>query len=129
VWTEQTSMWWPADHTTAGTPGSSINFEPFVGGRVYERAADGAEHQWGEVVAWEPPRRMTYLWHIGNDRANATEVEITFASADDDRCRVDIEHRGWEKLGAGAADWRARNEGGWASLIPHFEAAASATIG
>ena len=73
VWTEHTSMWWPADHTTTGTAGSSIYFEPYVGGRVYERAANGEEHQWGEVLTWEPPRRMTYLWHIGNDRANATE--------------------------------------------------------
>src|SRR5262245_6378026 len=78
VWTERTSLWWPADHTTSGTPGSVITFEPHVGGRVVEQAASGDEYQWGEVVVWEPPRRMSYSWHIGHDRENATEVDITF---------------------------------------------------
>ena len=72
VWTKRTSLWWPADHTTSGTPGSVITFEPRVGGRVVERTASGDELQWGEVVLWEPPSRMAYLWHIGTDRENAT---------------------------------------------------------
>jgi len=27
---------------------------------------------------WEPPTRIGYLWHLRRDRADATEVEITF---------------------------------------------------
>ena len=38
--------------------------------------------------------------------------------------RVEIEHRGWERLGTGGADWRDRNRGGWATLLPHYVAAA-----
>jgi len=37
--------------------------------------------------------------------------------------RVEIEHRGWERLGPAAAQWRDRNQGGWQSLLPHFIAA------
>ena len=29
--------------------------------------------------SWEPPRRLVYVWHLRFDRADATEVEITFA--------------------------------------------------
>jgi hypothetical protein len=34
-----------------------------VGGRIYERTADGVEHEWGEVTAWQPPTRLSYLWY------------------------------------------------------------------
>jgi hypothetical protein len=37
---------------------------------------------------------------------------------------VEIEHRGWERLGVDAARWRDRNRTGWETLLPHFEAAA-----
>jgi len=40
--------------------------------------------------------------------------------------RVEIEHRGWEALGAEAESWRDRNHGGWATLLPWFVAAAEA---
>ena len=39
--------------------------------------------------------------------------------------RVEIEHRGWEALGAEAETWRDRNHGGWATLLPWFVAAAA----
>ena len=37
---------------------------------------------------------------------------------------VEIEHTGWERLGAGGTDgdmWRDRNRAGWATLLPHFQ--------
>ena len=52
-----------------------------VGGSIYERAADGTEHEWGEVTVWQPPERLAYLWYLGRDRAAATEVEIRFLAA------------------------------------------------
>jgi hypothetical protein len=39
---------------------------------------------------------------------------------------VEIEHRGWERLGADAQTWRDRNGGGWATLLPHYQAAVAA---
>jgi hypothetical protein len=94
-----------------------------VGGRIYERTTAGAEHDWGEVTIWEPPQRLGYLWHLRRDRANATEVEIRFVVLAGERTRVEIEHRGWERLGADAEQWRDRNEGGWSTLLPHYVAA------
>jgi hypothetical protein len=36
--------------------------------------------------------------------------------------RVEIEHRGWERLGAQGEEWRDRNRGGWRTLLPHYVA-------
>ena len=38
----------------------------------------------------------------------------------DGTTRVEIEHAGWERLGAEGETWRDRNHGGWATLLPHF---------
>lgn len=123
VWTEDISSWWPADHTVTGESGSRIVLEGRIGGRIFERTRSGAEHEWGEVTVWEPPARVGYLWHLHRDRSDATEVEIRFVETDLGRTRVEIEHRGWDRLGAGGPEWRARNQVGWETLLPHFEAA------
>lgn len=47
-------------------PGLVVTFESHPGGRIDERTPDGAEHDWGEVLAWEPPRRLAYLWRQRN---------------------------------------------------------------
>jgi uncharacterized protein YndB with AHSA1/START domain len=127
VWTERIDRWWPADHTVTGTDDLLVVLEPRRGGRIYERTPGGIEHEWGEVTVWEPPARLGYLWHLRRDRADATEVEIRFSAASSDRTRVDIEHRGWEALGAEGETWRDRNRGGWATLLPWFVDAAEAT--
>jgi len=126
VWTGRIGTWWPADPSVSGEPGLAVVLEPRRGGRIYERTAAGVEHDWGEVTVWDPPGRFAYLWHIGRDRAAATEVEIRFVGRGDDATLVEIEHRGWEALGDEAASWRQQNEGGWSSLLPHYVAAANA---
>jgi uncharacterized protein YndB with AHSA1/START domain len=120
TWTQQIGSWWPADHTVSQQRGLDVVVEPRIGGRIYERTRSGAEHEWGEVTAWEPPARLSYLWHLRRDRSQATEVEIRFVALDAGATRVEIEHRGWERLGDGAEEWRDRNRGGWQTLLPHF---------
>ncbi|MFL5651348.1 MAG: SRPBCC domain-containing protein, partial [Chloroflexota bacterium] len=127
TWTAGIAGWWPADHTVSGSAQATVVLEGRVGGRIYERTADGAEHEWGEVTVWEPPHRLVYLWHLRRDRADATEVEIRFLPQGATATRVEIEHRGWEVLGAAGEDWRDRNHGGWATLLPHYEAAVAAS--
>ena len=78
----------------------------------------------GEVTAWDPPHKLAYLWHIKRDRADATEVEVSFVELEGDTTRVDIVHSGWERLGGDGPSWRERNENGWATLIPHYKEAA-----
>ena len=53
----------------------------------------------GEVTLWEPPHQLGYMWHLRQDRADWTDVEITFRPIDASTTLVEIEHRGWERLG------------------------------
>jgi hypothetical protein len=116
VWTSGIGTWWPPDHTVSGGP-EHIVLTSGVGGRIYERSADGTEHEWGEVTVWQPPTRLVYLWYLGRDRADATEVEIRF-HPQGGNTRVDIEHRGWERAGE---QWRDRTRIGWQTLLPHYQ--------
>lgn len=124
IWTARIDAWWPADHTVSGRADAQVILEPRLGGRIFERLPDGVEHDWGEVTLWEPPHRLGYLWHMRRDRADATDVLITFA-ADGAGTRVRITHTGWERLGGEAEVWRDRNRMGWTTLLPHFTAAVS----
>ena len=126
TWTSRFGDWWPVTHTVTGDPAADVVLEPQQGGRILERLPDGTEVDWGEVTAWEPPHRLAYLWHIRRDRADATDVELVFTDLEPGRCRLDITHSGWERLGAEADTWRDANRGGWAGLLPHFVDAVSA---
>jgi hypothetical protein len=126
VWTARTSSWWPVTHTVTAERGLRVIFEGRPGGRIYERTPAGVEVDWGEITVWEPPRRLGYLWHIRTDRADATEVEITFSDTGDASTRIDIEHRGWERLGTRGQSWRDVNGGGWDGVLPHYRAACAA---
>lgn len=127
VWTRRIDAWWPADHTVTAAADLTVVLEGRPGGRIFERTAAGIEHDWGEVTVWEPPSRFGYLWHLRRDRGDATEVEIRFIDRGDATTRVEIDHRGWERLGAEGEHWRDRNRGGWATLLPHFVAEAVRT--
>jgi uncharacterized protein YndB with AHSA1/START domain len=122
VFTAGISTWWPRDHSVTGDEKLAVVIQSGVGGRIFERMPDGTEHEWGEVTVWEPPTRLVYLWHLARERANATEVDIRFVAHGDDATRVEIEHRGWERV-ADAEVWRDRNRIGWESLLPHYVAA------
>lgn len=123
VWVNRTGLWWPPGHTMSGGP-DAIVFEPRVGGRIYERSATGDELPWGEVLEWEPPIRLRYLWHLFFDRAEATEVEVRFTSSDEGTT-VRIEQTGWERLGAEGPPRRERNSQGWRAISLHFQEACS----
>ena len=119
VWTSGLGTWWPPDHTMTGRA-EEVVLQGGVGGRIYERTADGAEHDWGEVTVWQPPARLAYLWYLGRDRAGATEVEIRFLARGAGATRVEIEQAGWERLGDAGPARREGNRTGWGAVVPHF---------
>ena len=127
TWAVDTSLWWPPGHSVSAESGLRVTFEPHAGGRIFERTPGGIEHDWGEVVAWEPPRRLVYLWHLRFDRADATDVEVTFDDAGDGSggTRVTIVHSGWERLGGVGEERRERNQRGWAGVVERYREAAS----
>ena len=124
TWTTRLSTWWPRDHTVSGDAAAEVEIEPRPGGRILERSPDGAVHTWGTVTDWEPPRRLAYLWHLGQDPTRPTTVDVRFEDLEGERCRVVIEHGGWEHLGSDAEVRRKANRSGWEAVLPAFVAAA-----
>jgi uncharacterized protein YndB with AHSA1/START domain len=117
AWTERCATWWPKSHTISGDP-AAITFEARPGGRIVERGP-GGDHEWGEVLAWEPPERLRCLWHPFFDRAEATEVDITFRAVASGTA-VRIEQRGFERLGDAGPPRRARTHDAWSLVIEAF---------
>ena len=120
TWTGRATSWWPPQHTVSHEPGAEIVFEPRAGGRIFERTSDGREIEWGQIVEWDRPRRLRYLWHIATETSNATDVEIVFHELADSTTRVEIEHGGWDRLGAIGQSWRDANQAGWDGVLPSY---------
>lgn len=131
VFTAGFDRWWPRSHSIGDAPLKRATIEPRPGGRWFSLTEDGVEHDWGEVLAWEPPGRLLLAWRLNADFAYdpalLTEVEVRFSDAGGGETRVDFEHRGLERLGAGDAANRVRSgmEAGWATILDNFQTAAS----
>jgi len=131
LFTERAGSWWPATHHIAPQPFVAVVMEPRVGGRWFERSAEGAECEWGHVLAWEPPSRVVLAWQLTAewkyepDMAKASEVEVRFVAEGAKRTRVELEHRGFERHGAGAEKMRTAVEGpsGWTQCLTQFNEA------
>lgn len=105
--------WWPVGtHHLAKVPGHTVVLEPFVGGRWYERAADGTETDWGTVLVWQPPYRLLLTWQVSpdwtyeTDPDRASEIELTFQPENPAITRVDLKHRHLERYGPDAEKMR-----------------------
>jgi uncharacterized protein YndB with AHSA1/START domain len=122
------AAWWPATHHIAKQPFTEITVEPRAGGRWFERAADGSECDWGRVLAWEPPHRVVFSWHLQGDfkfdpnPEKASEVEIRFFAESADKTRLQLEHRKLERHGTGWEQVRANvgAPGGWTFVLESF---------
>jgi hypothetical protein len=96
VFVREIGSWWPLAPFSMGEERvRSVTFERAVGGRVYETWDDASEHDWGTVLAWDPPHRFCMTWNV---TGTPTEVEIAFTAEAEDRTRVELEHRGWDRL-------------------------------
>jgi uncharacterized protein YndB with AHSA1/START domain len=123
VFTDGIGRWWPLDrYSIHEHEAETVVLEPRVGGRLYERSTSGAEADWGEILAYEPPRLVRYTWHPGYEPgAPMTEVEVRF-EPEGDGTRVEIEHRGWERLGDLAAQKQRGYAEGWDDVLGRFAA-------
>jgi uncharacterized protein YndB with AHSA1/START domain len=130
VFTAGFDRWWPRSHSIGESPLQTAVIEPRRGGRWFGRLENGTEAEWGDVLVWEPPRRLVLAWRIGAnwqyDPELLTEVEVTF-TPEGESTRVDFEHRHLERMGEGAEDVRASfdSEGGWTGLLQMFAAEAA----
>ena len=128
LFTERMGTWWPiATHSLGESRTVSCGIDPRIGGQVFELLDDGTRHQWGRVIAWEPPARVAFSWHPGHDESEAQQVELTFA-AEGDATRVVLRHYGWEALGDKAAAVREGYANGWQSVFGELYAGAASRL-
>ena len=130
VFTEQIGRWWPLEnHHIGAQPAQTAILEPRVGGRWYERAADGAECDWGRVLVWEPPGRLVLAWEISSEWKHdvrvQTVVDVRFTAEGPTTTRVDLEHRDLEAYGEKAVAMQQQLEG-WTTVLQGFVTVANA---
>jgi uncharacterized protein YciI len=121
VFTAQIGRWWPLAGFSVYGAGATVAFD---GGQIIERSPDGATSLWGTVTRWEPPEVLAFSWHPGQPPERASQVEITFAAADD-RTLVTVEHTGWEVFADPAAA-RAEYDQGWPVVLECYTSYAGA---
>ena len=130
--TEGFDNWWPRTHHIGSSPAKRFVVECKAGGRCYTEQIDGTDCPWGTVIEWEPPRRFVMAWQVSPtwqyepNLANASEVEISFTALIDGSTRVDLEHRHFERHGAGGAAMRAMMDQptAWVGVLELYCAAA-----
>ncbi len=120
LWANRTALWWPRGHTMSGEDDVEIVFEARPGGRIFERTSAGVEHDWGEILAWDPPGRLSYLWHVFFDRSEATTVVVDFVTVGPTETAVTITQTGFEALGPAGAERRQRTGNAWAALTGRY---------
>jgi uncharacterized protein YndB with AHSA1/START domain len=129
LFTGQMGKWWPREHHIAPKPFVAIEIEPEVGGRWFERDADGGEIPWGKVLEWDPPHRTVLGWQLTvqfeYDPAFLTEVELTFA-AKDGGTLVTLTHHNMHRFGETAATLAPAMNEGWGQIIGEYRKLADA---
>ena len=122
LFTQEISAWWPvARHSRAkdalGEKTVSVTIEPRVGGRIFETLNTGEDREWGEVLAFEPGRRIAFAFQLGRPRDRSGEVEVRFDRIGADACRVTLTHTHWERYGSEAEAMRGNFAGGWNAVF------------
>lgn len=118
----------PREHNMLAVEIAETVFEPYVGGRVFDRGVDGSEYRWARVLAYEPPHKVVFSWDISprwqleTDPDRASEVEVRFISETPERTRVQLEHRYLDRHGEG---WEALRDGvggndGWPLYLRRY---------
>jgi hypothetical protein len=111
------ATWWPRKtHSIGGPRVSAIVFEQRVGGRIYEEHVDGRRFQWGEILAWDPPRSVRFTFHASRDPSTAQEVELRFVP-EGSGTRLELTASKWENWGRNARRARRGYEIGWGYVL------------
>ena len=122
AYTARIGEWWDARYTASPRTLQTVTIEPRLGGRVYATHTDIGEHEWGEVVVWEPGRRLVHTFALAQDPQYPTQVALEFRAADEGGCTVLFSHGGWSARNATARE----KFGDWRIMLDRFAALADA---
>lgn len=128
VFTRRIGDFKPPEHNLMDAPTVDTVFEEWVGGHIYDRAADGSQCRWARVLAFDPPDRVLFSWDIGPQwqvELNpdlTSEVEVRFIAEGPQRTRVELEHRNLDRHGPGWLSVRHGVDGdaGWPLYLTRY---------
>ena len=128
VFTERLGDFKPPEHNLLASPIAETILQPWVGGHIVDRGADGSECRWARILVFDPPERLVFSWDISpewrieSDPDRTSEVEVRFVAESSDSTRVDLEHRHLDRHGPG---WQAVLDGvdgdeGWPLYLSRY---------
>lgn len=131
VFTSSMARWWPPAYTFAGEDEyASVVVEQFAGGRWYERDISGNTADWGKVLECDVGQRIVLTWQVSAERSpeppeRASTIEVRFVAAGPAATRVELEHRDFDRHGAGAATIRGgmASPQGWPHILERYRTA------
>lgn len=137
IFTDDIDGWWPRTHHIGKSPMRRVLVEPRTGGRCFTEQVDDTECDWGTVLVWEPPSRFVFAWQVTHEWGyqpeldRSSEVEVRFTPVGPESTRVDLEHRHFERHGAGAQAMRAGVDtpNGWTGMMTLYANRVQSTLG
>ncbi|WP_028062560.1 SRPBCC family protein [Solirubrobacter soli] len=128
VFAEQFDSWWPRSHKIGQADLARAVIDPDTM-RWYEVGTDGSTTEWGAILTYDPPTRLTLEWRIGGtwqcetDPARSSEIDVTF-TPEGDATRVTLEHRHLDRhTAADELKGAVGGEGGWNGLLRAYSEA------
>ena len=116
---EKVDLWWPKGHRKF--EGSTLRFEPRVGGRFFEDHPTDGQFVLGEVLEFTPPEALRFTWHPGK-LSSPTEVSVRFV-AEGETTQVLIEHsEGSAAMGEQWPERAALFVAGWTRVLAALDA-------
>jgi uncharacterized protein YndB with AHSA1/START domain len=127
LFVQEFGRWWPLAYTYSLDRFKAAEIEPRKGGRWFERDSDGNETSWGDIRAYEPPKRIVAGFAVSPMRVpeppeKASEVEFHFRPEGSLRTCLEVEHRDFSRHGEGGAQLRAgmASQQGWPLILACF---------
>ena len=121
VFVEAIGEWWPKGPSFNGKLLADMVIEKRIGGRFFERYADGTEYEIGRITAFQPPSLLGFTWRAPSWE-QTTQVEIRF-TAEGAGTRVELEHSGWDQS-QNISETKKEYEGGWDFVLGQYQSRA-----
>ncbi|WP_448563359.1 SRPBCC family protein [Thalassotalea ganghwensis] len=129
LFSRQLNSWWPKEYTWSKDKLDRITIESFVGGRCTEYGPHGFQVDWGRVLAWYPPKHLSFSWQISPRREpipdpdKASVVDIKFSKITESLTQIELIHRNFLNHGKGAEDYLEAlgSKYGWPLILNAYE--------
>ena len=119
IFTTDALSWWPVESHSIHQSVSEIVFEPREGGEVYEVSGAGERGHWATVLDWDPPNRLVWRGRFDAER-HGHRGRGALHSRRGEGTRVELEHRGWERLAESAEEKRDSYGSGWELVLGRY---------